>query len=174
MAEGTGGWGEFKDVLVDQQDGVVVATLHRPDNLNALSGAIRVSLARLIRELPEREEAQVLVITGAGRGFCSGADLSAGAGPSYLPGQTGSAKLEPNYAWLDRLRELDIPVIAAINGAAAGAGMAIACAADIRVMDASALLYTGFVKRGVGPDNALSWTLPRLTGPARALAAVDR
>ncbi|MHB8577751.1 MAG: enoyl-CoA hydratase/isomerase family protein [Dehalococcoidia bacterium] len=162
-------WDEFEDLLVKQQDGVVVATMNQPDKLNALSAGMRISFRRLIAELPLRDDAKALVITGAGRGFCSGADLSAGAGPGYRQAETRAGKLEPNYAWLDRLRKLDIPVIAAINGAAAGAGMAIACASDLRVMDAGAKLHPGFVRRGLGPDNALSWTLPRLTGAARAL-----
>ncbi|HEY8836173.1 MAG TPA: enoyl-CoA hydratase/isomerase family protein [Dehalococcoidia bacterium] len=99
MAEGTDDWGEFEDVLVEQQVGVVVATLNRPDKLNALSGAMRVSLRRLIRELPEREDAKVLVITGAGS--------------AYFSGQTRSDKLEPNLRGAntdDRLRGFAAPL----------------------------------------------------------------
>jgi 2-(1,2-epoxy-1,2-dihydrophenyl)acetyl-CoA isomerase len=169
MSDGTAAWGEFEDLVVEQRGAVVVATLNQPEKLNALSGGMRYSLRRLINDLPSRADAKALVITGAGRGFCSGADLAAGAGPSYRPAATPAEKIEPNYAWLDRMRKLDIPVIAAINGAAAGAGMAIACACDLRVMAAGAKLYSGFVRRGLGPDNGLSWTLPRLVGPARAL-----
>ncbi len=162
-------WGEFEDLLVEQRDGVVIVTLNRPEKLNALSGGMRHSLRRLIDALPARRDAKVLVVTGAGRGFCSGADLGVGAGPAYKQAITPAEKIEPNSGWLDRLRRLDMPVIAAINGAAAGAGMAIACACDLRVMAAGARLYSGFVRRGLGPDNGLSWTLPRLVGPARAL-----
>src|SRR5438105_12261290 len=96
----TTAWGEFEDLLVEQRGSVVVATLNRPDKLNALSGAMRASLRRLVAELSDRDDARALVITGAGRGFCSGADLSAGAGPAYRPPETRAAKLEPNYAWL--------------------------------------------------------------------------
>ncbi len=169
MADAAAAWDGFEDLLVEQQGGVVVATLNQPEKLNALSGGMRYSLRRLIGELPSRPDAKALVITGAGRGFCSGADLAAGAGPAYKAATTPAEKIEPNYAWLDRMRKLDIPVIAAINGAAAGAGMAIACACDLRVMAAGAKLYSGFVRRGLGPDNGLSWTLPRLVGTARAL-----
>jgi 2-(1,2-epoxy-1,2-dihydrophenyl)acetyl-CoA isomerase len=172
MTEGAGTWAPFEDILVEQLDGVAVATLNRPEKLNALSAGMRADLRRLIAEIPGRDEVRALVITGAGRGFCSGADLSAGAGPGYYAAQTRAQRIEPTYAWLDRLRKLDVPVIAAINGAAAGAGMAIACACDLRVMDAGARLHTGFVRRGLGPDNGLSWTLPRLAGPARALLAL--
>ena len=169
MTTAEAAWTGYEDLTVEQRGGVVIATLARPEKLNALSAAMRTSLRRLIAALPARDDAKALVITGAGRGFCSGADLGAGAGPAYAAPETRAAKLEPNYAWLDRLRKLDIPVIAAVNGAAAGAGMAIACAADLRVMAAGARMHTGFVRRGLGPDNGLSWTLPRLVGPARAL-----
>jgi len=162
-------WSGFEDLLLEQQDGVLIATMNRPDTLNALTGAMRISFRRLIAELPSHDEVKALVITGAGRGFCSGADFSPGAAPGYPPAATRVGKLEPNFAWLDRLRRLDVPVIAAINGAAAGAGMAIACACDVRVMDAGARLHTGFVRRGLPPDNGMSWTLPRLIGASRAL-----
>jgi len=162
-------WSGFEDLLLEQQDGVLTATMNRPDKLNALSAGMRLSFRRLIAELPSHDDVKVLVITGAGRGFCSGADIGAGAGPSYPQADSRAEKLEPNYAWLDRLRRLDVPVIAAINGAAAGAGMAIACACDLRVMAAGARLHPIFVRRGLGPDNGLSWTLPRLAGSARAL-----
>jgi 2-(1,2-epoxy-1,2-dihydrophenyl)acetyl-CoA isomerase len=162
-------WEGFDDLLVEQRGAVVVATLNRPEKLNALSAAMRAGLRRLVAALPDRDDILALVLTGAGRGFCSGADLSAGAGPAYAKPSSRREVIEPNYGWLDRLRKLDIPVIAAINGAAAGAGMAIACACDLRVMDRGVRLHPGFVRRGLAPDNALSWTLPRLVGPARAL-----
>src|SRR5690349_15925256 len=111
-------WDGFKDLKIEQRGGVVIATLNRPDKLNALSGDMRYSLRRLVDTLPSRPDAKVLVITGAGRGFCSGADLGAGAGPAYRAAETPAEKIEPNYGWLDRLRRLDIPVIAAINGPA--------------------------------------------------------
>jgi 2-(1,2-epoxy-1,2-dihydrophenyl)acetyl-CoA isomerase len=161
-------WEGFEDIIVEQQNGVVVATLNRPEKLNALSAAMRGSLRRLVAELPGRDDAKALVFTGAGRGFCSGADLTS-AGPGYPQATSRAETIEPNYGWLDRLRKLDIPVIAAINGAAAGAGLAIALACDLRVMAAEARLHPGFVRRGLGPDNGMSWTLPRLVGPSRAL-----
>jgi len=162
-------WEGFEDLLVEQRSGVLLVTLNRPDTLNALTAGMRTGLRRIVAELPGHEDVRALVITGAGRGFCSGADLSPGAGPGYYPPTTRAERLDSNFAWLARLRGLDIPVIAAINGAAAGAGMAIACACDLRIMDTGARLHTGFVRRGLGPDNALSWTLPRLAGAARAL-----
>lgn len=169
MTTETAAWTGYEDLLLEQRDAVLVVTLNRPKTLNALSAAMRRSLRRLGLELPSREDVKALVITGAGRGFCSGADLGSGAGPAYAAPETRAEKLEPNYTWLDRLRKLDIPVIAAVNGAAAGAGMAIACACDLRIMAASAKFHPGFVRRGLGPDNGLSWTLPRLVGPAQAL-----
>jgi 2-(1,2-epoxy-1,2-dihydrophenyl)acetyl-CoA isomerase len=162
-------WQGFEDLLVEQRGGVLIVTLNRPETLNALTAGMRAGLRRIVAETPQHEDVRALVITGAGRGFCSGADFSAGAGPGYYPPSTRAERLDSNFVWLERLRALDIPVIAAVNGAAAGAGMAIACACDVRIMDAGARLHTGFVRRGLGPDNALSWTLPRLTGAARAL-----
>jgi len=169
MTTETAAWTGYEDLLLEQRGAVLVVTLNHPEKLNALSAAMRRSLRRLGLELPAREDIKALVITGAGRGFCSGADLGSGAGPAYAAPETRAEKLEPNYTWLDRLRKLDIPVIAAVNGAAAGAGMAIACACDLRIMAASAKFHPGFVRRGLGPDNGLSWTLPRLVGPAQAL-----
>ena len=102
MAEGTDDWGEFEDVLVEQQVGVVVATLNRPDKLNALSGAMRVSLRRLIRELPEREDAKVLVITGAGSAYFSGQTRS-----DKLGSQTYGALIRTTACAVSRRRSAD-------------------------------------------------------------------
>ena len=159
-------------LLIEKRtNGVVVATLNRPEVLNALSGRIRTGLREMVVDLKADPEARVLVITGAGRGFCSGADLSNREERVAAESQPGLGSTELRYGFTAELQQLEIPVIAAVNGAAAGAGFAIALSADIRIMSENARFHPGFLKIGLGPDWAASWTLTRLVGHSRALEA---
>lgn len=152
-------------LLVDRRpNGVVLATLNRPEKLNALSNEMRIALYELVTALRTEESARVLVITGAGRGFCSGAEVGGG--------QRDGSRLfgtDPRFILAEQLRTLELPVIAAVNGAAAGAGLGLALACDVRLMSDKARLHPAFVKRGLGPDMSTSWRLPRLIGISRAL-----
>ena len=149
-------------------DGVRTITLDRPDRLNAVNPALADALPRAIDAAAADDAVRVVVITGAGRGFCSGLDLSE---PPRLPDRTRVERLDP-YAWVGRwvlaAIRCEKPVIAAVNGAAAGAGFGLALAADIRLVAASAKLTAGYVRRGLSPDAGVSWLLPRLIGVSRA------
>ena len=157
-------------LLIERRDnGVVVATLNRPEVLNALSPRIRSGLREMAADLRNDTEARALVITGAGRGFCSGADLSNRDERVAAENEPGLTSTELRYGLAAELQQLEIPVIAAVNGAAAGAGMAIALACDIRLMSERARIHPGFLKIGLGPDWAASWTMTRLVGHAKAM-----
>ena len=152
-------------------DGVATVTFDRPDRLNALTFEVYADLRDLLAELPHREEVRVLVVTGTGRGFCSGGDVDEIIGALLRAGDqqrvleftrmTGSV--------VQRMRELPRPIIAAINGVAAGAGAVIALAADLRVMARSATFSFLFTKVGLaGADMGAAYLLPRVIGLGRA------
>jgi enoyl-CoA hydratase len=152
---------------------VATVTLNRPERLNALSFALVDDLHATLAELDTDNSCRVVVLTGAGRGFCSGLDLTA-IGPSSvsagLRGVDASLRSQGHIADLVlRLRGLRQPVLAAINGPAYGGGMALALACDIRLASTSARLCTQFIKVGVGGcDIGISYTLPKLVGASRA------
>ena len=159
----------YQTILFDVTNGVARLTLNRPDRLNsfntAMHGEVRQALASL-----EGTDARVLVLTGAGRGFCAGQDLGDRA---VAPG--GGAvdlgeSIEKNYKPLVlALRSLPMPVIAAVNGVAAGAGANIALACDMVIAAKSASFVQAFAKLGLVPDSGGTWFLPRLIGNARAI-----
>lgn len=155
-------------VLVEKRAGYCVVTLNRPQRLNAFNDAMHEALARALVTIEAEESCRALLLTGAGRGFCAGQDLN---DRIPKPGQTivlGVA-LEQYYNPLIRkLRALRFPVIAAVNGIAAGAGANIALACDIVLAARSASFVQAFSKIGLVPDSGGTWFLPRLVGPARA------
>jgi 2-(1,2-epoxy-1,2-dihydrophenyl)acetyl-CoA isomerase len=148
--------------------GVRTITLNRPEKLNAVDAALASSLPAAIDDAARTDHVRVVVITGAGRGFCSGLDLTS---PPRLPESTRVDRLDP-IAWVGRwvlsLVHCEKPVIAAINGAAAGAGFGLALAADIRLVASSAKMTAGFVRRALSPDTGVTYFLPRLVGASRA------
>jgi enoyl-CoA hydratase/carnithine racemase len=148
---------------------VVVAQLDRPDRLNAMTFAMFDELAALQAEVADDPAARVLVLTGAGRAFCAGMDLEQAA---TLPQMSATEMLRRQESWaraVTGFRHLRTPVIAAVNGAAAGAGMALALAADIRIAATTARFNAAFVRIGLsGGDVGTSWLLPRLVGFGRA------
>jgi 2-(1,2-epoxy-1,2-dihydrophenyl)acetyl-CoA isomerase len=149
-------------------DGVRTITLDRAEKLNAVNGALADSVSSAVADAAAEDAVRVLVITGAGRAFCAGLDLSE---PPTLPSTTRAERLDP-YAWVGtwvrRVVACEKPVIAAVNGAAAGAGFGLALACDIRIVAASARLTAGYVRRGLSPDAGVSYFLPRHVGLARA------
>jgi len=157
---------EFRHILLDvAPNNVATITLNRPDSLNALSAAMLEELGAAVESLPG-SGARCLLLTGAGRGFSSGADL---AGSGGLPDDVGAA-LEAHYNPLvEALFALPMPVVAAVNGAAAGAGASLALCADIVVAARSAYFLQAFVNIGLIPDAGATWLLPRLAGRARAM-----
>ncbi len=160
----------YEDMLVEKNaDGVVVATLNAPQKLNALTPGIRMGLKRILEEVNDDDEAKVLVLTGMGRGFSSGADMGGGEAAGGGPEPSRPELEEPRFEWIGRFRTMNKPVIAAVNGVAAGGGMSLAMAADVRVASDQARFVTVFLRRAILPDQCATWFLPRLVGPSRAL-----
>lgn len=157
---------------------VAVLTLNRPERLNAISAGLRGDVHAAVERAREDDDIRALVITGAGRGFCSGADLLGGADRAAA-GQA-AAPPEPRnqterldeMSWVGRWAKLfysfDKPLIGAINGVAAGAGMSLALACDVRIGSQHARFKTVFVERNLSPDSGMSFFLPRIVGYARA------
>jgi 2-(1,2-epoxy-1,2-dihydrophenyl)acetyl-CoA isomerase len=160
---------DYPHLLVETSaDGVRMITLDRADKLNAVNGALAASLSSAVAHAAAEDAVRVVVITGAGRAFCAGLDLSE---PPSLPTATRVERLDP-YAWVGTwvrtILGCDKPVIAAVNGPAAGAGFGLALACDVRLVATSARMTAGYVRRGLSPDAGVSWLLPRHVGLARA------
>jgi len=151
---------------------VRLLTLNRPDRLNALTREMVAELNAVLEQLAQADDCRAIVITGAGRGFCSGQDLQAAqARAEHSPsGVVEKLYWQEQFAGLGRrLRSMPQPVIAAVNGPSVGAGMALALAADVRVVAPSARFLVGAVKIGLSAgESGLSYLLPRLIGLGRA------
>ncbi len=157
---------DFEHVRVEQSpSGVATITLDRPQSLNALT-AVMLDEIRVAVEGAAEAGARCLLITGSGRGFSSGADLASGGG---LPDDLGLALERHFNPLIEALFALPIPVVAAVNGPAAGAGASLALAADLVIAARSAYFLQAFVNIGLVPDAGATWLLPRLAGRARAL-----
>ena len=172
----------YEDVIYEAKDGVGVVTLNRPESLNAFTAAMGQGLKRAVADALADNAVRVIVLTGAGRGFCAGADMKllqniapggsatrapearqdfySGLGPDVGPHYGG------RFGYLLQARK---PVIAALNGPAAGLGLVLALYADLRFAASEAKLTTSFAQRGLIAEHGISWLLPRLIGPAHAL-----
>jgi enoyl-CoA hydratase/carnithine racemase len=173
---------EYEDLIYESKDGVALITLNRPRALNAFTAAMGQSLEQAVAAAATDGEVRVIVLTGAGRGFCAGADIKllqkivpkqrvtqaqnvkhdfrSGLGPDVGPHYGG------RFGYLLQCHK---PVIAAINGPAAGLGLVLALYADIRFIGSEAKVTTSFAQRGLIAEHGISWLLPRLVGPAHAL-----
>jgi enoyl-CoA hydratase/carnithine racemase len=160
-------WDNFRFEL---SDGVATVTLNRPERLNALTFDVYADLRDLLWELPQRGDARVLVITGEGRGFCSGGDVHEIIGRLVEMDAKGLLEFtRMTGSVVQRMRECPLPIIAAVNGIAAGAGAVLALAADLRVVARSASFAFLFTKVGLaGADMGAAYLLPRLIGLGRA------
>lgn len=166
------------DCIVEDIDGVRVITLNRPERMNSLGGSLLAEFNEAMVSGRKDDRVRAFVVTGAGRGWCAGADLQAVGGregrasaPSdAIPGRRARS-LDPigdvGEAVLN-IFNADKPTIAAVNGAAAGGGFGLASAFDIRIASDQARFTTVFIKRALAPDCGLSWFLPRLVGAQRA------
>lgn len=155
-------------VIHDRRDGYHVLTLNRPDRLNAFNDELHAALREALASCAAEDECRAVVLTGAGRGFCAGQDLSNRVNMGDERPDLG-ATLEANYNPLVRaIRALPKPVICAVNGVAAGAGANVALACDIVIAAKSAKFIQAFSKIGLVPDSGGTWFLPRLLGEARA------
>ena len=160
----------YESLIYEAKDGIATLTLNRPDRLNALGGTLRDDLFDAVTRSAADPEVRVMVVTGAGKGFCSGGDVKAMG--EAKAGQRERPLIEKIAPSRDRtllaMREAPQPIIAAVNGAAAGAGMNLALGCDIRIASTAAKFTQAFVKRGLHPDWGGTYFLPRLVGTAKA------
>lgn len=161
---------EAGHLLSSVHEGVAVLTLNRPEKLNAFTSGMYAQVIEVLDDLDERDDVRVVVVTGSGRGFCSGADLS--RGPSTFD-STGRAEVaeyrDPGGLVSLRVRRLRKPIIAAINGPAVGFGASFVLPMDLRIAAKSATFRFPYVNRGIVPEGAASSFLPRIVGIGRAL-----
>jgi enoyl-CoA hydratase/carnithine racemase len=158
----------YRTLLVQERaPGVTVATLNRPDRYNAMTAGMFDELERMAVELGDEDDLRVVIMTGAGKGFCAGYDLADAADLPQL-GALAMLNLQERAARaLLAVRSMRVPVIAAVNGPAAGGGLALALAADIRIASPAAVFNAAFVRIGLSAgDLGSSWLLTRLIGPA--------
>jgi 1,4-dihydroxy-2-naphthoyl-CoA synthase len=165
----------YEDILYFAEDGVAWVTLNRPDKLNAWRGEMDRDVRNAMRVASDDESVRVIVLTGAGKGFCAGADMgmlqtiqsgdaatSRGAVNAAQPWDaTADKNFQKQYSWFPAVPK---PIIAAINGPAAGLGMIMALYCDIRIASDTAKFTTAFARRGLIAEHGISWLLPRLIG----------
>jgi 2-(1,2-epoxy-1,2-dihydrophenyl)acetyl-CoA isomerase len=161
------------DVIVERAGGVLVLTLNRPERMNSLGGALLAEFNSALLEGRADDSVRAIVVTGAGRAWCAGADLQAVGG-----GGGGANENSKRWNALDpigevgrtilNIRQVDKPIIAAVNGVTVGGGFGLCSAFDIRIASDQARFSTVFIKRALAPDCGLSWFLPKLVGPERA------
>lgn len=158
----------YETILYDTSDGIATITLNRPDNLNAINGALAAEVADAALAAGKDEGVRVVVVTGAGRAFCSGADLMQFKDVETAP-PVGDILRDRYNPMIEALVRVERPVVAAVNGIAAGAGASIALACDFRIASDEARFFQAFVKIGLIPDSGATYFLPRLVGYAKAL-----
>ena len=158
----------YETITYETRGQVGVLTLNRPEKLNAISAELRRDVQAAVAEAREDDDVRVLVMTGAGRGFCSGVDLTG----TLPPAPTSQNDRLDEMGWVGRwarlFHDFDKPLIGAINGVCAGAGMSAALACDVRIGGPGARFKTTFAERNLSPDSGLSWFLPRVVGYAAA------
>ena len=159
----------FETILYDVQDGILTITLNRPERLNAFNNAMRDEVIAALDAADADDEVKAIIFTGAGRAFCAGADLGGGGDTfNYKPKDPGVPRDGGGLLTL-RIFECLKPVISACNGAAVGIGATMQCAMDIRLASENAKYGFVFSKRGIVPEAASSWFLPRVVGISTAL-----
>jgi enoyl-CoA hydratase/carnithine racemase len=153
-------------VQLQIRDGVALVTLNRPDRLNAWTSEMEHSYFAALERCANDEEVRAIVVTGAGRGFCAGADMQQlqAIGDGGIEAGEVNERIEQTFPL-----SIPKPIIAAINGACAGIGLVQALMCDVRFAASGAKLTTAFARRGLVAEHGISWMLPRLVGPARAL-----
>ena len=160
----------FRDIIWEIDDNIGRLTLNKPEKLNALSNNSWAEIEQAIAEANENDDVRAVLITGAGRGFCSGTDLTYTGDldvPRPFAGRAGRARTRMLCAaWVYHCEK---PTIAAVNGVCVGAGLSLALACDIRVASTESKFSSIFIKRAISPDTGTSWLLPRLIGMENAL-----
>lgn len=157
----------FDTLTTDLDDGVLTVTLNRPKKYNALNATVAKEIIAVCKQAGRDAEVRAIILTGAGKGFCAGQDLT------EVEGRTDNFSFREHLVrgynrMIMALRTLEKPVIVAVNGACAGAGLGLALAGDIRLASDRAKFLTAFIGIGLAPDSGVSYWLPRLIGPARA------
>ncbi len=155
-------------MFVTRRDGVVTVTFNRPHRKNALTARMLEDLGSVLSDVERRTEDRVLVLTGAGGAFCSGADLAGPDSPASGPAGSALTRVRRVGEIAMMLHRLRMPTIAKVDGVAVGAGLGLALGCDLVVASERACLSTIFVRRALSPDSGISWLLPRLVGVARA------
>lgn len=161
----------YNDLLLEKDGHVATVTFNRPEKLNALNRSLQQDILDVCHELKHADDIRAIVFTGAGRGFCSGADLT---GPRPQDAQEPSwQQMMDEDSWVGRQARavylVDKPTIAAVNGVAAGAGMSLSLACDMRIGSERARFRTVFVERALAPDADMTYYLPRIVGAGNAL-----
>ena len=175
----------FETIKLELEDGIAILTLNRPDKLNAFNTQMMKDMIAAFDETDANDDVKVVIVTGAGRGFCAGADLSSGAETLNYDQRGGEDKAARTRDGVQRdggglltLRIYDSlkPVIAAVNGPAVGVGVTMQLAMDIRMASTEARYGLVFARRGLNPEAASSWFLPRLVGVRQLgpVTGVDR
>jgi 2-(1,2-epoxy-1,2-dihydrophenyl)acetyl-CoA isomerase len=168
----------YKTVIYEREGGVAIMTLNRPEVKNAFDDVMQAEMDAVLTEVARDRDARALIITGAGKAFCTGADIAylMSLGQEHTLHQTTMEEMirgDGNVlTTVLKIRNIPKPVIAAVNGTAAGGGLALALACDIRLASEEARFNMIFTKRGVIPESGSTFTLPRLVGTARALELV--
>lgn len=158
---------EYETIIYEASEGTARITLNRPDRLNSINKQMVLDLRNVFDRVRNDPGVRCVVLTGAGRGFCAGADLAAGLRDGLAD---VSRVLREMYNPVIRaIREMDKPVVSAVNGVAAGAGCSMALAGDLVIAARSAVFIQSFVKIGLVPDAGGSYFLPRLAGPKKAM-----
>ena len=159
-----------EDVTYEVSDNIATLTLNRPERMNTISGPMLDELTRLLIKAGEDREVRVIILIGTGRAFCAGLDLTSAQKGEGIGSSSAvfNATIDLRNTPPTVLHSLDKPVIAALNGSAAGYGMDLALGCDMRVMASDAKLAAAFVKRGVLPESGGTWFLPRMIGWAKA------
>ena len=161
----------MSDLVCDKQDHVAVIKLNRPDRMNAISPEMLTALGQSLAEYDKDPGVRAIILTGEGRGFCSGLDLKdtvAGRGIGGALQSGGATHISTMEIPTVTLHRIDVPVICALNGPAAGYGFDLALGCDMRLMSDRAKLAPAFAKRGIVPESGGTWYLPRMIGWARA------
>jgi 2-(1,2-epoxy-1,2-dihydrophenyl)acetyl-CoA isomerase len=159
---------EYATILFAVRDKVAHLTLNRPEAANSLNAAVSAEMMDAVVRCEDDEEIRALVVSGSGRFFCAGADLKG----FYSAGSELKSRVSIFHATISRLTRADFPVIAAVNGTAAGAGMGLACACDLVIAAESARFTMAYTKIGLSPDGTTTYFLPRRIGIGRAMELV--
>ena len=164
---------DYQQLRVEIADHIGMITLDRPEKLNAISPDLRKEMVHAAAALQADDDVRVVIVTGEGRGFCSGVDLTMRSGQA--PRETQNERMD-EFGWVGRqalaFGGMDKPTIAAVNGVAAGAGMSLALACDVRIGSEKSRFKTVFLERSLSPDAGMTWFLPRIVGYARAAEMV--